>query len=418
MQSCRAVTATVLLVTLLFGVDRDAVARPGDKETLRVPARRVQLVEDLLRETAEVDRAAAAEEARTRREAERKAAVEAAERRQIEMRTAAETVRAEREAERARVERERERTRALAARVPASAPATAAEPTPSATLAAETGDAEAATAVPGVPSAAERDLPPLPAPETLAERSSGRDAASAAPAATAPALSGSASQGLGDQTRLAVAAGAVLLVGGWALRRRRKAGRASQAMPPHLRTLGKIALNNRWQVTLLELPDEVLVLGAGDQGVQVLTRISDPERIEALRRAHEEGGRGFGRLLRGLLDRSAAPAAATATAPAPKLAPDDGEREARWTREDSWIRDGVPARDAAAEDAAPAEILAAEKAFELHRAFNGGAHPIRTNVRPTFGSRGRDDADEARELLEVELMKQRLADLRAGRFAQ
>jgi flagellar biogenesis protein FliO len=438
-NASRLLLSGFLLLSAVLGAAPDAAARAGDRETLRVPARRAQLVEDLLRETAAVDREAAAVEAGLRREAEERAALEAARRRAAEQRSAALAAAERREAElRAAAAAARRARDAESARATRPAPRAAGHG-PTAAPPAADDPAEGGSALDdrpdgaidglegrGVPSDLEHGLPPLPAPDADADAATAGGAAAAADGAGAPdpgapdpaapdpaakagrpgAAGGAAA--LGDEVRIAVVGGALLLAALWLIRRRRRARRGLRAVPAQLRTLGKVSLGNRWQVTLLELPDEVLVLGAGENGVQVLTRITDPARVAALRQAQEDGGRGFGRLLKGILDRpadalSSAAAAAAAGGPAFAVA-DTGSRR----------MDGV-GPGALDDGLAPADILAAERAFELHRALHGG---LAGRGEPEGGRPTRPSAQETRELLEIELMKQRLADLRAGRFAQ
>lgn len=310
----------LVLVTLSVGEARATTNRPGEKDTLRVPAGRTQLVETLLERTAEADARAAD-----------------------------------------------------APSAPAVRPARAAV-----AVAPVADEAVAPTRVHAAPPAdfVDEELPLEDAAAPVAP-----------PKAALPEGKPSSGPTLGSTLQLALLAGGLLLLVGVVLRRRKVQSTMGLA-PANLRVLGKAALGSRWQVSLLELPDEVLVLGAGETGVRVLARINDPEKIAALQQSQSTGAGGFGRLLKNLVDRPRAEEQASSP-PSP--------RSRRRPTRDEELGD----------DPGPAEILAAERALELHRALRGEA--ARESGRP---------AADSRELLELELMKQRLADLRAGRFAQ
>ena len=72
-----------------------------------------------------------------------------------------------------------------------------------------------------------------------------------------------------------------------------------------VKVLGVEAVTGKHQVMLLELLDEVMVVGISGERMTVLTTINDPGKVEELRLLKEgsQSGRRFGGYLKGFLDR-------------------------------------------------------------------------------------------------------------------
>ncbi len=379
--------ALVIFALAIFAASpAQAGRRVGDKETLRVPAARTKLVASLLQRTAEADSKAAVEEARYRRALELRAAQEAAQRREVAMARAAAAAKT------------RQDTTIVSKPERTPGPNAAAQPV---------SDQAGADAPEAVVDAQEDDaLPPLPPLEAKALPAL---AIGDRPAAEPISLASGDKGGLGGKAQIVFVVLGLIALGAWLLRRRRTR-RDPLVRSSNLRLIGQTQVSGRWQVSLLELPGEILVLGGGEGGMQVLARVDDPERMEALRAAHSTSGGGFSRILRGLLDRSGGDAR-------------DGDQKddnlgaamESFTDNPALFSGAGSSVPKLSDAPAPAELLAADKAFALHRAFTGSAPGDSTGA--AVGLREKP-IESAPEPIEIELMKQRLADLRAGRFAQ
>lgn len=74
-----------------------------------------------------------------------------------------------------------------------------------------------------------------------------------------------------------------------------------------LRVLASEAVTPKHRVMLIDLLGEIMVVGVSGEQMNLLTRITDPERVEELRLLQQTGGPlsgGFGGYLRGLIERS------------------------------------------------------------------------------------------------------------------
>jgi len=95
----------------------------------------------------------------------------------------------------------------------------------------------------------------------------------------------------------------------WLKRYRKKGGRILGSSL--VKVLSVEVVSGKHQVMLLELLDEVLVVGVCGERMTLLTTISDPGRVEELRQLHGElknssGKRGFAGYLQGFMDKDSA----------------------------------------------------------------------------------------------------------------
>ena len=93
----------------------------------------------------------------------------------------------------------------------------------------------------------------------------------------------------------------------WLKRYRQKGGRILGSSL--VKVLSVEVISGKHQVMLLELLDEVLVVGVCGERMTLLTTISDPDRVEELRQLHSEpknsgGKRGFAGYLQGFMDKN------------------------------------------------------------------------------------------------------------------
>ncbi|MBN2809574.1 MAG: flagellar biosynthetic protein FliO [Deltaproteobacteria bacterium] len=112
----------------------------------------------------------------------------------------------------------------------------------------------------------------------------------------------------------------VLVIVGLSLYLKRyRRGRSGLSGSGLVKVLGVETVSGKHQVMLLELLDEVLVVGISAEQMTVLTTINDPDKVEALRLLNDgvRGGRRFAGYLKGFLEKT--PAAEMA-APAPSAA--------------------------------------------------------------------------------------------------
>ncbi len=89
------------------------------------------------------------------------------------------------------------------------------------------------------------------------------------------------------------------------LLKRYRRGRRSFGGSGLVKVLGVEAVTGKHQVMLLELLDEVMVVGISGEQMTVLTTINDPGKVEELRllKGGSQSGRRFGGYLKGFLDR-------------------------------------------------------------------------------------------------------------------
>lgn len=97
----------------------------------------------------------------------------------------------------------------------------------------------------------------------------------------------------------------LVIVGISLLLKRYRRGRGGFGGSGLVKVLGVEAVSGKHQVMLLELLDEVMVIGVSGERMTLLTTINDPGKVEELRLLKDgsQSGRRFGGYLKGLLER-------------------------------------------------------------------------------------------------------------------
>ncbi len=98
---------------------------------------------------------------------------------------------------------------------------------------------------------------------------------------------------------------ALIIVALALLLKRYRRGRGGLVGSGLVKVLGVETVSGKHQVMLLELLDEVMVVGISGEQMTVLTTINDPDKVEELRllKDNSRSGRRFGGYLKGLLER-------------------------------------------------------------------------------------------------------------------